>query len=141
MVMFSLSSLSRASSCGCGSIHAGISSVSSSKKYSGIGRQERKAELAPGLEVLLCATDGQVAGARDHADARGHRDRAASIERVEDVRALRRPVVGRQDELFVETAPRFPFVRVEQLPVQIAVGGLEVVLREFDLVLLAGRAV
>src|SRR5687767_1172262 len=118
MVMFSLSSLSRASSCGCGSIHAGISSVRSSKKYSGIGRQERESELAPGLEVLLCATDGQVADALDHADALGHRDCAAGVERVEDVRALQRPVVGGQDQLLVETPPRFTFVRVEELPVQ-----------------------
>src|SRR5688500_11590496 len=116
MVMFALSSSRRASSCGCGSIHAGISSVSSSKKYSGI-RQKGEAELASGFQILLRAADGQIADALDHAHALGDRHGAARVERVEDVRALERPVVRRQHELLVEAAPRFTLVCIEKLPV------------------------
>src|SRR5688500_12045753 len=135
MVTFSLSSLRRDSSCGCGSIHAGISSVRSSKKYSGIC-EKWESELAASLEVLLGAADGQIAYALDHAHALGDRHGAARVERVEDVRALQRPVVRRKDEFLVQAAARFAFVRVEELPVQIDVGGLEVVLREFVFILL-----
>src|SRR5687768_3579777 len=116
MVMFSLSSLRRDSSCGCGSIHAGISSVSSSKKYSGIGGSR--------LVILLRATEGQVAHALDHAHALGHGNRAARVKGVEDVRALERPVVRGQNEPGVETARRFLLVDLEELPVLLDVGHL-----------------
>src|SRR5687767_12259560 len=133
MVMFSLSSLRRDSSCGCGSIHAGISSVSSSKKYSGIGGSR--------LVVLLRAAESQVAHALDHAHALGDGDRAARVEGVEDVRALERPVIRGQDQLLVETAASFLLVDLEELPVLLDVGHFEVELRELVLLLFAHGAV
>src|SRR5687768_9193068 len=133
MVMFSLTSLRRASSCGCGSIHAGISSVSSSKKYSGIGGSR--------FVVLLRATQGQVAHALDHCHALGDRNRAPRVEGVEDVRALERPVVRGKDELRVQTARRFLLVDLEELPMLLDVGHLEIELRELVLLLFAHGAV
>src|SRR6185369_5142115 len=85
-------------------IHAGISSASSSKKYSDIGSPEGEAERLARGEVLLRAADREVAHALDHADALGHRDRAARVERVEDVRALQREVVAGEHEVRVEAA-------------------------------------
>src|SRR5436309_2468909 len=128
--------------CAASCIHAGISSVSSSKKYSAIGRlQQRESERFARSEELVRACDGQLANALDDADALGDRDRAARVERVEHVRALQRPVVCGQDEFLVETAFRFAFVGVEKFPVQRDVGGFEVVLRKLVLVLLAHRTV
>src|SRR5436305_3489045 len=94
--------------CAASCIHAGISSVSSSKKYSAIGRlQQRKSERFARGQVLMRASDGQLANAFDDADALRHRDGATRIERVEDVRALQRPVVRGEDELRIETVLRF----------------------------------
>src|SRR5258708_15896262 len=76
--------------CAAVCIHAGISSVSSSKKYSAIGRlQQRKSERFTRVQVLMRAGDGQIAYALGDADALGHGDGAARVERVEHVRALR----------------------------------------------------
>src|SRR5258706_11339432 len=108
--------------CGASCIHAGISSVSNSKKYSAIGRlhQWKSERLARG-QVLMRASDGQLAHALDDADALGHRDSTARVERVEYVRALQRPVVRGEDQLLVETMLRFTFVHLEEFPVQIDV--------------------
>src|SRR5436305_7691403 len=91
--------------CAASCIHAGISSVSSSKKYSAIGRlQQRESERFAGRQELVRARDGQLANAFDDADALRDRHCAAGVERVEHVRALQRPVIGWQNELLVETA-------------------------------------
>src|SRR5438874_1855508 len=125
--------------CAASCIHAGISSTSSSKKYSAIRRnlEQWEAEGFARFEILMRAGHGEIAHALDHADAFGHRHRAARIERVEDVRALEREVIRGKNELLRETSLRFRFVGVEQLPMQIDVGDLEVVLREFEFFLLA----
>src|SRR5438270_2155450 len=99
--------------CAASCIHAGISSVSSSKKYSAIGGlQQRKSERFARGQVLMRARDGQFAHAFDDADALGDRHRAARIERVEHVRTLQRPVVRGEDEFRVETTLCFAFVRI-----------------------------
>src|SRR4051794_32877678 len=121
--------------CAASCIHAGISSVSSSKKYSAIGcLQQRKSKRLARVQVLMCAGDGQLANAFDDADALGHRNRAARVERVENVRALQRPVVRGKDQLPIEAMLCFPFVHFEEFPVQIDVRGFKVVLRELVLV-------
>src|ERR1051325_8027737 len=128
--------------CAASCIHAGISSRSSSTKYSAIGRlQQRKSKLLTPIEILLGARHRQLAHALDHADALGHGDGAACVEGVEDVRALQRPVVRRQHERLRQAPLRLGLVRVEELPVQGDVGDFEVVLRELVLVLLAHRPV
>src|SRR6476661_2840265 len=67
--------------CAASCIHAGISSVSSSQKYSAIGRlQQRKSERLAGGEELVRARDGQLADALDDADALRDRHRAARVE-------------------------------------------------------------
>src|SRR3954470_5155089 len=89
--------------CAASCIHAGISSVSSSKKYSAIGcLQQRKSERFAGREELVRAGDSQFADALDDANALRDRYGAAGVERVEDVRALERPVVCGENELVVE---------------------------------------
>jgi hypothetical protein len=90
---------------------------------------------------LLRAADREVPHALDDPDALRHRYRTARVEGVEDVRALQRPVVARQHQLRVEAAARLAFIGVEELPVQVDVGRLEVILRELVLVLLPHRAV
>ena len=87
------------------------------------------------------AGDGQLANALDDAHAFRHRHRAARVERIEDMRALQRPVVRGENEFAVETALRFAFVGVEKFPVQSDVRRLEVVLRKLVLVLFAHRTV
>src|SRR5437588_426322 len=78
--------------CAASCIQAGISSSSSSKKYSAIRRlQQREPQFLTPLEVLLRAPHRQLADALDHADALGHRHGAARVEDVEHVRALQRP--------------------------------------------------
>src|SRR2546428_12573477 len=104
-------------------------------------RQERESELAATFEVLLRAAHREIAHAFDHRDALGGRHRAARVERVENVRALQRPVVRRKDQLVLETSSRFGRVLFDQLPVQIDVRDFEVVLREFVFVLFANVAV
>src|SRR5438270_3948015 len=117
--------------CAASCIHAGISSVNSSKKYSAIRRlQQRESERFARREELVRARDGQLANAFDDADALRHRDRAAGVERVEDMRALQRPVVRGQHQRFIETVLRFAFVHLEKFPVQRDVRGLEVALRK-----------
>src|SRR4051794_37823864 len=128
--------------CAASCIHAGISSVSSSKKYSAIGRlQQRKSERFPRGQELVRTADGQLADALDDPHALRHRDRAAGVERVEHVRALQRPVVCGKDELRIEAAFRFCLVHFEKFPVQTDVRRLEVVLRKLVLVLLPHGAV
>src|SRR3954469_354978 len=95
----------RSVACAASCIHAGISSVSSSKKYSAIGRlQQRKSERFARFEELVRAGDGQLAYALDDAHALRHRNGAARVERVEDVRALQCPVVCGEDEFIFQTA-------------------------------------
>src|SRR5437660_7726604 len=145
----------RSVACAASCIHAGISSSSSSKRYSAMilcsgGRsrppaagarsgcrytQQREPQRFARLEVLLRARHRQLAHALDHADALCHRDRAARVESVEHVRALQRPVVRRQHQLFRQAPLRLGLVCVEQLPVQRDVRDFEVVLRELVFVL------
>src|SRR5690242_18173053 len=74
-------SFSRMVFCAASCIHAGISSVSSSKKYSAIrDLQEGKSESFAQLEVLLRAADGKISHALDDGDALGDGDRAARVE-------------------------------------------------------------
>src|SRR5437763_13751814 len=99
--------------CAASCIHAGISSVSSSKKYSAIGRlQQWKSERFACREELVRARYGQLANAFGDADALRDGNRAAGVERVENVRALQRPVVRGKDQLRIETALRLAFVCV-----------------------------
>src|SRR3954466_679980 len=99
--------------CAASCIHAGISSVSSSKKYSAIGRlQQRESERFAAREELVRAGDGQFANALDDADALRHRYRAARVERVEHVRALQSPVVRGENELLIETVLCLAFVHL-----------------------------
>src|SRR3954468_14004693 len=128
--------------CAASCIHAGISSVSSSKKYSAIRRlQQRKSERFSRGQELVRTADGQLADALDDPHALRDRHRAARVERVEHVRALQRPVICGKDELRIEAALRFCLVHLEKFPVQTDVGGLEVVLRKLVLVLLPHGAI
>src|SRR5438270_12942224 len=87
-------SRSRSGFCAASCIHAGISSVNSSKKYSAIrSSQQREAERFARGEKLIRASNGEIAHALDHGHALGDGDRAASVERVERMRALQREVV------------------------------------------------
>src|ERR1051326_3414928 len=107
-------SFSRSVFCAASCIHAGISSVSSSKKYSAIrDLQERKSERLARLEVLLRATDGEIADAFDHGAALRAGDRAARVEGVEDMGALERPGVRGPHELLFETLLRLTLVDLE----------------------------
>src|SRR3954451_13013823 len=84
--------------CAASCIHAGISSVSSSKKYSAIRRlQQRKSERFARGEELVRTADRQLADPLDDPHTLRDRDRAARVERVEYVRALQRPVVCGKD--------------------------------------------
>src|SRR5207244_7242538 len=93
-------SRSRSMFCAASCIQAGISSVSSSKKYSAIrGSQQREAERFARGEELIRAGHGQIAHALDHRHALGDGDGAARVERVERVRGLEREVVCWQQHL------------------------------------------
>jgi len=65
--------------------------------------------------------------------ALGDTDRAAGVEHIEQVRALQTVVVGRQDQVVAQKAPRLRLVCLEQTRVDGGIGNVEVEPGELDL--------
>src|SRR3990170_522972 len=113
-------------------IRAGISSENNSSRSSAIGA----ARL--GLEPRRATGLGEVAHAQNIGLALRHRDHAAGIEQIENMRGLDRLVVGRQHHHMAlavlapgEQRPAFGFGVAEMVEQEVGVGVLEIEARVF----------
>src|SRR5579862_3473396 len=134
-----ISTRRRNSSAATPCMRAGISSVKSSNKRSGISAA--LARLRCAVEPTLAAGLGERAHAADISGALGHRDDAARIEQIEAMACLDALVIGRQRQLRLEQRAALGLGIAEMRKEALGIRALEIEGGEFALAALEHIAV